>query len=1445
MWGRGVAAVIWTLLLGTPFACAQNVITTVAGASDFVFPRSVRTLDAPLDKVTCVAVDAGGNVYLCDATRHIVAKVSRDGTLTVVAGNGISIGGYSGDGGPATSASLNYPAGVAVDDSGNIYIADTKNHRIRKVSPQGIMTTVAGKGSRGFSGDGGPGTSAALNQPLSVAVDVAGNILIADSLNDRVRKVGTDGVITTVAGSGVRGSGGDGGPATGAALYAPEGVAVDRAGNLYIADTGNQRLRKVSAQGTISTLARLFSFPRAVAVHADGNLYIADDYTIRKVSPQGAINTVAGSSESPPSFSGDGGPATSASLDNPDGVAVDAAGNLYIADTGNQRLRKVSSGGTISTLAGSGLTTFYGDGGPANAAGFNAPTDVAVDSGGNLYIADSKNQRIRKINAQGTISTVAGNGRVGDSGDGGPAISASLNNPVAVAVDAIGNIYIADQSNNRIRKVNPQGIINTVDFGQYSSYSERPQDVAVDTTGNLYAALPQAIIKVSPQGTVIDIDTGLCPVAVAVDAGGNIYWFDRCVGRGENVWKRTVDGRGVAVAGGGPSLGDGGPATSASLNSPHGLALDAAGNLYIADTGNQRIRKVNPQGIISTVAGNGRAEFFGDGGPATTASLNQPNRAAVDAAGNLYIADTGNNRIRKVLAQPATFSTSPTSLSFTAMSGSATVGTQQLTLTSNTVGLGWETTAVLTSRGGAWLSISPQAGPMPAVVTVSVDATNLAAGAHQGTIEISVPAAMPSLVTIAVTLTVSSAQPANLSIQPSSLSFQVVAGGTAPPAQSLRIENAGGGALTWKALAATFSGNWLAISPESGSAPAGMQVSVSPSRLAAGSYSGTILVLSDNNQTATIPVNLLVSRPAGVLLLSQGSLLFRAVQGGGAEPPQDFGVLNVGSGILDWTARAAESWLRVSPDSGRSDSGATQIPLVNVSVDPTGLAAGFYVGLIRVTAVAANNSPQVLRVDLQVLPRGAKLGAVVRPTGLIFVAAAGGSSPGSQQVGVATTESEPVEFLSQPIGGQWVRRVPESGITARDNAGRIVVQPDLGSLTAGVYRAGLTVLMKNDGSLHPVNLLLLVLPPGTAMATALSPQEVRPVDAGSTCTASKLLLQFASVFSSFNAAVGWPTVAQVNARDDCGNPATGGTVVLSFSSGDPALTLTDLKNGQYLGAWRPNSVSPQVVVTARGSWRGLEGQAMATAQVGTTPNPQANILSQGGVVLGAGFERGPLAPGSIVALFGRNLAAADRSAASLPLPRSMDGVRVLIGGIEAPLFYVGPGQVNAQVPFELSPDRQLQVLVETRGVPSAPEPLQTAENRPGLFTLGGALGNQGAILIANTNRLAMRVTPNIPSEPAQTGSIVSIFCTGLGATEPAVASGEPAPASPLAMVKTPVTATIDGQPATVSFAGLAPGFVGVYQVNVQVPAGITPGDAVAVVLSQGGFRSNVATIAVR
>ncbi|MEU0336681.1 RICIN domain-containing protein [Streptomyces sp. NPDC006193] len=331
--------------------------------------------------------------------------------IRTVAGSGSA--GFSGDNGPAVSAQLNRPYGMAVDSTGTVYFCDYYNHRVRKITTDGRISTVAGTGSAGFSGDNGPAAAAQLNWPREVTVDSADAVYIADAGNHRIRRITPDGKISTVAGTGAAGFSGDGGPATAARLNGPFGVAVDSTGTLYFSEYHNHR--------------------------------------VRKVTPDGKISTVAGNGTG--AFKGDGGPAASAQLNGPHAVAVDSAGDLYIADYGNHRVRKVAGDGTISTVAGTGAAGFGGDGGPAGSAKLSGPTGVAVDSAGTVYIADYGNHRVRKVAADGTIGTVAGTGAAGFGGDGGPAASAQLNNPIAVAVDCVDSLYIADFVNSRVRRI--------------------------------------------------------------------------------------------------------------------------------------------------------------------------------------------------------------------------------------------------------------------------------------------------------------------------------------------------------------------------------------------------------------------------------------------------------------------------------------------------------------------------------------------------------------------------------------------------------------------------------------------------------------------------------------------------------------------------------------------------------------------------------------------------------------------------------------------------------------------------------------------------------------------------------------------------------------------------------------------------------------------------------
>jgi len=742
---RNIAIIAYSLLIPLLGWGQTYNVTTLAGGTFL----DGRALEAKFNAPTGTAVDGFGNVYVADLYNNRIRKISPDGIVTTFAGSG----NCAFADGTGTRASFKEPSGVAIDPAGNIYVADAGNHRIRKISSAGIVTTLAGSGNQGYAD--GSGTAASFNYPYGVALDGAGNVYVAEQVNNRIRKISPAGIVTTLAGSGIDGSAN--GTGTAASFYAPSGVAVDRAGNVYVADRNNSLIRKISSTGIVTTFAgsgtrafadgigtaASFNGPSGVTVDEAGNVYVADGFNnrIRKISPAGVVTTIAGSG----TYGFADGTGNSASFDVAVGLVVDGAGNVYVADRFNNRIRKISSAGVVTTLAGSGTRAFAN--GTGTEASFAKPSGVVVDVSGSIYVADAEDSRIRKISAAGVVTTLAGSGSHGFADGTGTA--ASFNYPMGVAVDGAGNVYVADQFNERIRKINSTGVVTT--FAGSGTYGfadgtgtaasfNGPSGVAVDCTGNVYVAdrSNHRIRKISPTGVVTTLagsgiygfadGTGTAasfntPSGVAVDRAGNVYVADAYNNR---IRKISPAGVVTTLAGSGTAGYSNGTGTAASFYNPCGLAVDEADNIYVADFWNHRIRKISPEGEVTTVAGSGTVGYIDGSG--TAASLYHPNGVTIDRVGNIYIADLSNKAIRKLtiacIATPTiTGNSTFCQGSYTQLTSSSPTGNLWSTGdTTNSINVGAEGNYTVRVISGACTSAASQpffvstVGPSPTVI---------------------------------------------------------------------------------------------------------------------------------------------------------------------------------------------------------------------------------------------------------------------------------------------------------------------------------------------------------------------------------------------------------------------------------------------------------------------------------------------------------------------------------------------------------------------------------------------------------------------------------------------------------------------------------------------------------------------------------------------------------
>lgn len=1449
---------------------SQGLITTYAGTG-WIFPGApVAARSAPLGFVRTLVSDRSGNLYIPDSSNAMVFRLTRSGNLDVVAGNGVQ--GFSGDGGPATDASLSHPYGVAVDAAGNIYISD--GPRVRRVNPEGVISTYAGTGRYGFSGDGGPAILATLQAVFELAVDASGTLYLWDTTNYRIRSVRPDGVIRTVAGNGVPGATGDNGPATSASVVV-SGLAVDSRGRLYFSDFLNSRIRMIDGDGVIRLVAdgsglgtQGIGNPGSLAFDAQGSLIYVQSTASRvmRLGSDGKPSAIAGNGRI--DYLGDGEDALQASFGYLYGMTLDPQGTVYVADSYCQCVRAFRPGQTVATVAGNGQFGKAAEGTPAVRSFLAGPTGLTFDRSGNLLVASSEGNSVDLFTREGLYRHVAGMGAGGCCLDGRAATKALVSIPQGVAVDGQNRIYVSQGGFHRIRRIASDGTIATFagngergnggDNGPGTQAQlDDPAGMVFDEAGNLYVASGAKIRKLTPAGVISTFagdgqsryagDNGPATAAsfrrvyaLAFTSTGELLAADF---EDHRVRKIGRDGRITTVAGDGraTSSGDNGPASSASLNGPNGLAVDSEGRIYVLERFGNRIRRIDEKGLITTVAGTGLRSFSGDGGASLAAAMNTPVLGiAIGPDGGLYFSDTANDRVRVIRRQSPRLSFDRELVSVSARPGQR-LAQVLVEARSEPAGALFQT-GVVSVEGGRWLTVTPAQGITPSTLQLEFDSAQLTVGEYRATVQLRSTIADPPLVNLPVTLRILQPTAPLLSVSPAAITLMAASGEVVR--QSFTIANEGGASLPFEVRASTASGGaWLGVTPERGevqATPVTVMVTAATSGLPTGTYSGA-LQIDAAEQQASVRVTLVVQeQPQPRILLSQAGLSFVAISAGSTPPPQTVAILNEGRGAMAWSASVStlsgEDWLQVGPRSGKVDRPLLDVSAMTVSVAPRSLQAGEYYGRIDILA-QAENSPQYVMVVLRVLPPGTQLPPEVTPAGLVF-AAIQGSNPGSQTVTMTNLLSSETQYNSSrtTLDGQgWFVHSPTTSVLVPERPAKVVVQPDLSNLTPGVRRGAITWVF-DDGSLRNVSLLAVVAP-RDGQGVAEKPEGRSLLG----CPSSELFIEVTSVRQNFVAIVGQPFPVEVKIVDGCSNPLTpssgpGASVVASLSAKNQR-SLVHTSGGVWSGSLVPQSVEGQVnlFVGVNVGNRISVAQRIGTVQAGgRTP-----MVTQGSLRHSATFETDvPVAPGQLISILGSNLAEGESRVDTVPFPLSLRQTEVLLAGRPLPLLYTSDGQINAQVPYDLPVNGLQQVLVRSGASLSVPEQFVVAEAQPGIFTKNASGFGQAIVLRASDGAIAE------PATPAAKGEEVILYCTGLGRVQPAVEPGQPAPLIP-AVVMAEVEVRIGDSDAPVRSATLSPGTAGLYEVRVVVPEDVVAGDEVRVVMRAARGWSQPVTMSIR
>jgi uncharacterized protein (TIGR03437 family) len=743
------------------------------------------------------------------------------------------------------------------------------------------------------------------------------------------------------------------------------------------------------------------------------------------------------------------------------------------------------------------------------------------------------------------------------------------------------------------------------------------------------------------------------------------------------------------------------------------------------------------------------------------------------------------------------------------------------------------------SAPAAWLAVSPTSGNTPARLVVRVDQGSMPAGNYSGRIRVIDASNNPTDVPVTLTLT-SAAQ--LLDIVPRVLHFaaHIQAPGTLD--QIIVVRNSGGGGPLGFNAAVLGASPWISnVTPNAGqtahNAPVFLHVRINTQGLQVGSYHDVIR-LSSAAGNVDVSISLFVANSGSILGVDITGVTFHGQQSSGYSHAQKIRVLNLGDPgtSVNWAVDVpyGDTLVSPSPASGTAMPATPGTLTLTPSANAVSLAAGGYYALVRISDAQSLNSPQYVVVVLDQRSSSAAAPPDPTPSGLFFTAAAGGAAPAAQQVAISANNTSPFQAATSTTdGGNWLNASPTGGA-----AGPIAVSVNIAGLAPGIYTGEVdistsgAVLGAMLDAVASVDVTLVVRPAGTIAALEEAPVATALADVQAAgCTPSKLALTQTGLVNNFSVPAQWPAALIVQLNDDCGAAVTNGSVVASFSNGDPPLSLRgDGRDGTYSTTWQAGVVSPQMVVTLQAAAGTLQP---ATAQLtGGISQNQAPVLARNGTLHNLNpVVGGPLAPGTISQVYGSGLAATTTSPGVLPLPTTFGGTFMLIGGISAPLYYLSSGQLNVQIPSELAPNQQYATIVSANGALTLPDQIDVVPAVPGVAaTADGHVIAQHGLDYSLVDA----------GHPAKPGEYLIIYLAGMGATNPGVASGAISPLAPATMQP---TVTVDGQTAVVVYAGLSPGSAGLYQINFQVPASAQTGD-LSLAVTQNGMAANAAKLPV-